>query len=75
MKNFFQFNILSRRFDIFQIDKIIVQQIVFIKNFMTIFKNFSMSITIIIKKFEYLMSKQLVIQIIKKKIKNYSILR
>ena len=75
MKNLFQLDILSRKFDTFQIDNFIAQQIVFIKNLIIIFKNFSMSITIIIKKFEYLMSKQLVIQIIKKKIKNYSILR
>ena len=34
-----------------------------------------MSITIIIKKFEYLMLKRLVIQIIKKKIKNHLVLR
>ena len=75
MKNLFQLNILSRRFNIFQIEKIIAQQIVFIKNLITILKKFLMSITIIIKKFEYLMSKRLVIQIIKKKIKNYSILK
>ena len=75
MKNLFQLNILSRRFNIFQIDKIIVQQITLIKNLMTIFKNFSISITIIIEKFEYLVLKRLVIQIIKKKIKNYSILK
>ena len=75
MKNLFQFDILSRKFDISQIDNFIAQQIALVKNLMTIFKNFSMSITIIIKKFEYLMSKRLVIQIIKKKIKNYSILK
>ena len=75
MKNLFQLDILSRKFDIFQINNFIAQQIVFIKNFMRIFRNFSISITIIIEKFEYLMSKRLVIQIIKKKIKNYSILK
>ena len=75
MKNLFQLDILSRKFDTFQIDNFIAQQIVFIKNLIIIFKNFSMSITIIIKKFEYLVSKRFAIQIIKKKIKNYSILK
>ena len=75
MKNLFQLDILSRKFDISQIDNFIAQQIAFVKNLITIFKNFSMSITIIIKKFEYLVSKRLAIQIIKKKIKNYSILK
>ena len=75
MKILFQLNISSRKIDISQINNFIVQQIAFIKDFMTILKNFSMSIIIIIEKFEYLMSKRLVIQIIKKKVKNHSMLK